>query len=211
MMASSNGNIFRVSGLLWEEYTGHRSQRPAAMRSFDAFFDLCLNKRLRKQSGRGDLRHHHVHYYVTVMDKSKTHTSERSNVISLYIEEFYMEYPRHQVTVYGRAYGECHASIINLDTIWRQCDIASAIIHTPEMFMSSLNDDMTTTNHNKPNQNNINGVDSLWGALWMERLWPTITTPHATTDVMPWQRFPLNWSFVRGNHRSSWIPLTKGR
>ena len=46
MLTSSNGNIFRVTGLL----SGHRwiPQRPV-MRSFDVFFDLCLNKRLSKQ------------------------------------------------------------------------------------------------------------------------------------------------------------------
>ena len=50
MMASSNGNIFRVTGHLCREFTGiHRSpvissHRPV-MRSFDIFFDLRLNKR----------------------------------------------------------------------------------------------------------------------------------------------------------------------
>ena len=51
-MTSSNGNIFRVTGLLWGESTGHRwipSQR-SVTRSFDIFFDLHLNKRLSKQS-----------------------------------------------------------------------------------------------------------------------------------------------------------------
>ena len=33
-------------------------------RSFDVFFDLCLNKRL---SEAGDLRRHRAHYGVTVM------------------------------------------------------------------------------------------------------------------------------------------------
>ena len=50
-MTSSNGNIFRVTGPLYGEFTGHRefaSQRPV-MRSFDVFFDLHLNKRLNKQ------------------------------------------------------------------------------------------------------------------------------------------------------------------
>ena len=45
MMTSSNGNIFRVTGPLCEEFT---TQRPVT-RSFDVFFDLCLNKRLGKQ------------------------------------------------------------------------------------------------------------------------------------------------------------------
>ena len=52
MMTSSNGNIFRVTGLLCGEFTGHRrnpTQRPVS-RSFDVFFDLHLNKRLSEQS-----------------------------------------------------------------------------------------------------------------------------------------------------------------
>ena len=52
MMTSSNWNIFRVTGPLFGEFTGHRwipSQRPVT-RSFDVCFDLCLNKRLSKQS-----------------------------------------------------------------------------------------------------------------------------------------------------------------
>ena len=51
MMTSSNGNIFRVTGPLCGEFTGpgeFPAQR-AVMRSFDVFFDLCLNKRLSKQ------------------------------------------------------------------------------------------------------------------------------------------------------------------
>ena len=51
MMTSSNGNIFRVTGLLCGEFTGpgeFPSQRPVT-RSFDVFFDLRLNKRLSKQ------------------------------------------------------------------------------------------------------------------------------------------------------------------
>ena len=51
MMTSSNGNIFRVTGHLCGEFTGPRripTQRPVT-RSFDIFFDLRPNKRLRKQ------------------------------------------------------------------------------------------------------------------------------------------------------------------
>ena len=50
-MTPSNGNIFRVTGPLCGEFTGHPSRRPATL-SFDVFFDLCLNKRLNKQSRR---------------------------------------------------------------------------------------------------------------------------------------------------------------
>ena len=56
MMTSSNGNNFRVTGPLREEFTGNSpvpgelpAQRPVT-RSFDVFFDLRPNKRLSKQS-----------------------------------------------------------------------------------------------------------------------------------------------------------------
>ena len=52
MMTSSNGNIFRVTDHLCEEFTGpgeFHAQRPVT-RSFDVFFYLRLNKRLSKQS-----------------------------------------------------------------------------------------------------------------------------------------------------------------
>ena len=54
MMTSSNSNIFRVTGLLWGESTGHRwiPLTKAVTRSFDVFFNLRLNKRLSKQSRR---------------------------------------------------------------------------------------------------------------------------------------------------------------
>ena len=51
MMTSSNGNIFRVTGPLCGVFTGpgeSPTQRPVT-RSFDVFFHLRLNKRLRKQ------------------------------------------------------------------------------------------------------------------------------------------------------------------
>ena len=52
MMASSNGNIFGVTGHLCGEFTGpgeFPAQRPVT-RSFDVFFVLHPNKRLSKQS-----------------------------------------------------------------------------------------------------------------------------------------------------------------
>ena len=63
MMTSSNGNIFRVTGPLCGEFTGHRP----VTQSFDVFFDLCLNKRLSKQLLAGDLRRHNAHSDVIVM------------------------------------------------------------------------------------------------------------------------------------------------
>ena len=52
MMTSANGNIFRVTGHLCGEFTGHRwiTAQRAVTRSFGVLFDLNLNKRLSKQS-----------------------------------------------------------------------------------------------------------------------------------------------------------------
>ena len=51
MMTSSNGNIFRVTGHLWGEFTGIRWIPPhKGQWREDLMFDLCLNKRLREQS-----------------------------------------------------------------------------------------------------------------------------------------------------------------
>ena len=52
-MTSSNGNIFRVTGLLCAENSpviGEFSAQWLVSRSFDVFFDPCLNKRFSKQS-----------------------------------------------------------------------------------------------------------------------------------------------------------------
>ena len=52
MMTSSNGNIFRVTGHLWEEFTGPRwiLHTKASDAEFDVYFDMRPNKRLSKQS-----------------------------------------------------------------------------------------------------------------------------------------------------------------
>ena len=52
MMTSSNGNNFRVLAICTENspVTGEFPAQRPVMRSLDVFFDLCLNKRLSKQS-----------------------------------------------------------------------------------------------------------------------------------------------------------------
>ena len=52
MMTSSNGSIFRVTGHLCGEFTGHWwiPFTKASDMELWFFFDLCLNKRLSKQS-----------------------------------------------------------------------------------------------------------------------------------------------------------------
>ena len=51
MMTSSNGNIFRIIGPLCGELTSEFPSRRPVTWSFDAFFDLRLNKQLRTQLG----------------------------------------------------------------------------------------------------------------------------------------------------------------
>ena len=45
---------------------GFAKQRPVPL-SFEVFFDLSLNKRLRNNKVAGDLRRHRVHYDVIIM------------------------------------------------------------------------------------------------------------------------------------------------
>ena len=73
-MTSSNGSIFRVTGLLCGEFTGLRwipTQRPVTQ-SFDIFFHLRLNQQLNKQWRDRSLRRHYVHYDVVVMNKIRS-------------------------------------------------------------------------------------------------------------------------------------------
>ena len=65
-MTSSNGNIFHVTGPLCGEFTGdlwNPSHRPVT-RSFDAFLDLRLNKRLSK---------HPIHHWFEAPSRSLEH------------------------------------------------------------------------------------------------------------------------------------------
>ena len=57
-MTSSNGNIFRVTGLLWGEFNGHRwiPLTKVNHAELSCFLDLRLNKRSSKQS-RGESDH----------------------------------------------------------------------------------------------------------------------------------------------------------
>ena len=69
MMTLSNGNIFRITGPLCGEFTGHRwipHKRPVT-RSFDVFFNLRLNNGWANIREAGDLRRHRVHYDVTII------------------------------------------------------------------------------------------------------------------------------------------------
>ena len=53
--------------------TGEFPSQRASNAGFDAFFDVSLNKRSRKQLRAGDLRRHDGHCDVAVMKQRRTH------------------------------------------------------------------------------------------------------------------------------------------
>ena len=69
MMTSSNGNVFRVTGPLCGEFTGHRWI--PIIKASDAelwcFFICARRNSWINNREAGDLRRHRVHYDVTVM------------------------------------------------------------------------------------------------------------------------------------------------
>ena len=69
-MTSSNGNTFRVTGLLCGEFTGHKGQwrRALIFSLICAWINGWVNNR-----AAGDLRRHRVHYDVTVTFMKNTH------------------------------------------------------------------------------------------------------------------------------------------
>ena len=86
IMMTSSGNIFRVTGYLYWEFTGHRwipTQRPVT-RSLDVFFDLRLDKRLSKQWWSW--------WFNTPSRPSRRHSNDLTNISIHRI---------HQASVYG--------------------------------------------------------------------------------------------------------------
>ena len=70
MMTSSNGTIFRVTGPLCGELTGHTGEFPAqrpVTRSFDFSLICAWINRWENNREAGDLRRHRSRYDVIVM------------------------------------------------------------------------------------------------------------------------------------------------
>ena len=75
MMTSSHGNLFSTLLALCEgnsPVTGEIPSQRTVTRSFDIFFDLRLNKRLRKTTETPVIWRHCAHYDVTVMFESSS-------------------------------------------------------------------------------------------------------------------------------------------
>ena len=81
MVTSSNGNIFRVTDPLGEEFP---PQRPA-IQSLDVFFDLRLDKRMGNNWEAYDLRRLRAHYDVTASEgiDSRSYVPQIYNVIGI--------------------------------------------------------------------------------------------------------------------------------
>ena len=70
MMASSNGNIFRVTGHLCGEFTGHRGIPRTKASDTEFWWVFFISTRINgwvNNGEPGDLRRHRAHYNVTVM------------------------------------------------------------------------------------------------------------------------------------------------
>ena len=81
MMTSSNGNIFRVTGPLCGEFTGHRwiprtKASDAELWRFVSF-EPEPNGWVNNRKA-GDLRRHRDHYYVAVMKSTDFHYSDET-------------------------------------------------------------------------------------------------------------------------------------
>ena len=99
MMASSNGNIFRVTGPLWGEFTGEfPSQRPVT-RSYDVFFYQRPNKWLSKPSRR--------RWFETPSCSLWHHCNERSLILghgqARSTHSFLWDVIQHHYLIYGLA------------------------------------------------------------------------------------------------------------
>ena len=73
MMTSSNGNIFRVTGPLCRDFTGHRwiPRTKASDAELWCFSLICARINVWANNGdAGDLRRHLAHYVVIVMEKA---------------------------------------------------------------------------------------------------------------------------------------------
>ena len=69
MMTSSNENIFRVTGPLYGEFTGHRWIPRTKASDAELMFSLICAwiDRWLNNGEAGDLRHYRAHYDVIVM------------------------------------------------------------------------------------------------------------------------------------------------
>ena len=102
MMTSSNGNIFRITGHLCGEFTGHKDQWRGAL----MFSLICtrINGWVNNREA-GDLRRYHAHYDVIVMKKFASRLGFQSYLFYmpswLHLEEGF-RVTAHTITISGQ-------------------------------------------------------------------------------------------------------------
>ena len=79
MMTSSNGNIFRVTGPLCWEFTGHLWIPVTKASDAELWCFLWKNGRTSSR-GAGDFGRHHAHYDVTVMTPKNRQPANLSKI-----------------------------------------------------------------------------------------------------------------------------------
>ena len=128
MMMSSNGNIFRVTGLCEGSLPvtcGFPSHRPVT-RSFDASFKLRLKK--GTTSCDDDLRGHRAHYDVTVMKQySQRSADEVSQPVACQYNIMHIDILPHRVI---NCFGGKNTTFPHIcNTSNKQCSCSSISVH----------------------------------------------------------------------------------
>ena len=138
MMTSSNGNIFRITGLLCGEFTGHwRIPRTKASDAELWSFGWVNNREA------GDLRCHHAHYDAIVMyhsclitwllllqlpfDKSYCYASEVEKSMSTRSRRVKMPFRQVKISLYTYEMYRKIAKIIISTSLWKK--IVSTTVH----------------------------------------------------------------------------------
>ena len=104
MITSLNGNIFRVTGHLCGEFTGHRwiSHTKARDAELWFFFNLCLNKRLSKQSLGWCFETPSPHYDVIVMIIGLLHRNRNQTGTIMLSVHTYLKRELHTMKIWAR-------------------------------------------------------------------------------------------------------------
>ena len=102
MTTASNGIIFRITGPLCGEFTGHRwiPRTKASDAELWCFLYLCLDG-WANNCEAGDLRRHHAHYDVIVMDLKTTNGNVNEQSRGLFCQHIWFEMREWVRNIYG--------------------------------------------------------------------------------------------------------------
>ena len=167
MMASSNGSIFRFTGPLRGESTGHRliPLTKASDAELWCFLWSSWTNGRANNGDAGDLKRHRAHYDVTVII---------TFVMSLFLVI------------------SCELFTYIIQNWFNGINFPGGVSQLLESFR------------------NVFSCVLYWVWVRSSATQPQqIMAQRKHDDVIKWKHFPRNWPFVRGIHRSRWIPHTK--